>query len=203
MLGVNNHASYIKMPVNPNPQGKGLIPVLQGLDRHRLDELLPPKQIDQIQMELFTSLFVLQSNFSFNPVPEKSYWLYRENGKYKLLMVGPHEWHRPYSGQFIGECVLQQDRTWTLELGEGIEDDEEFMFEIENSRNELQCSLENADSIEDALPVYEKSFSFYGRILAFTLGKSLDISMQLSGIKGLSYRDAKGLLVSPKEELTR
>jgi hypothetical protein len=182
------------MPENPNPQGKGLVPVLQGFDRHHLSELLPPKQIDQIQMELFTSLFVLQSDFSFNPVPETSYWLYQRQERYKLLMVSPAEWHKPYPGRFIGECILQTDRTWTLVLDADVADDDEFMDEIERQRNELQCSLEEADSIEDALPVYEKTFSFYGRILAFTLGKSLDISMQMAGIKGLSYEEAKGLL---------
>lgn len=109
-------------------------------------------------------------------------------------MVAPHEWHRPYSGCFIGECILQDDRTWTLALGEGVADDDAFMLEIEKQRTALQGLLEEANCIEEALPVYKKSFSFYGRILAFSLGKSLDISMQMSGIKGLSYTEAKGLL---------
>lgn len=66
------------MPINPNPQGKGLVPVLQGIERHRLSDRLPPKQIDQIQIELFTSLFVLHRDFNFNPVPHQSYWLYKK-----------------------------------------------------------------------------------------------------------------------------
>ena len=53
------------MPRNPNPQGKGLVPVLQGLQHQWQQPVLLPKQIDQIEMELFTSLFVLQSEFKF------------------------------------------------------------------------------------------------------------------------------------------
>lgn len=182
------------MPVNPNPQGKGLVPTLQGLEKHQLSDLLYPKQIDQIQMELFTSMFVLHSEFKFNPVPEISYWLYQFEGKLRLLMVAPREWHTACQGRFIGECVLRKDRTWTLILDSSMENDTEFAAYIENERDRLRQSLEMAESVEDVLPVYVESFSFYGRILAFTLGKSLGISMHLAGIKGLSYVEAKGLL---------
>lgn len=182
------------MPENPNPQGKGLVPILEDLERQRVAGVLPPKKIDQVEMELFTSLFVLRSEFKFNPVPEKPYWLYQKEGHFKLLMIAPHEWQRPYPGRFIGKCVLHQDRTWTLELDHAMTHDKAFMDYIESERARLHQSLEEAESVEEALPVYESSFAFYARILAFTLGKSLDASMQLSGIKGLTYRQAKGLL---------
>ncbi len=182
------------MPVNPNPQGKGLVPVLQGLNQHRLNIKLPPKQIDQVEMELFTSLFVLQSDIKFNPVPHKSYWLYQCEGRFRLLMVAPDEWVSPFRGRFIGECILQEDRTWTLALDPPMEHDQDFMALIGQQQDSLHQALEDSASIEDALPKLESSFSFYAQILAFTLGKSLDISMQMSGIKGLSYSEAKGLL---------
>ena len=183
------------MPNNPNPQGKGLVPLLQGLDGHRLDRLLPPKQIDQVQMELFTSMFVLQSDFRFNPVPNKIYYLYQTEGRFRLLLVGPHEWGlNGYRGRYIGSCILHDDRTWTLALDPAMEHDREFMDYIANEQDMLQEVLEKAESLEDILPVYEKSFGHYGRILAYILGKSLAISMDMSGIKSLSYQEAKGLL---------
>lgn len=183
------------MPVNSNPQGKGLIPLMQGLDRHRLDRLLPPKQIDQVQMELFTSMFVLQSEFHFNPVPNRIYFLYQAEGKFKLLLVGPHEWgSRPYRGRYIGSCILHEDKTWTLSLDPAMEHDKAFMKHIVSEQEKLQQALEKADTIEDVLPIYEESLCYYGRILAFILGKSLSISMDMSGIKTLTYKEAKGLL---------
>jgi hypothetical protein len=185
------------MPRNPNPQGKGIVPVLQGIQQHWAQQVLLPKQIDQIEMELFTSLFVLQSEFKFNPVPEKSYWMYETDEGYRLLLVAPHEWHTPYKGRFIGECVLQKDRTWTLVLNTELSDDAAFMQKVETLRGKLLRALEKADKIEDILPGFEESLGYYARITAFILGKSLLTSMQLSGIKGLDYKAAKGLLEGP------
>ncbi len=179
---------------NPNPQGKGIVPVLQGLQQHWLQPLILPKQIDQIEMELFTSLFVLQSELKFNPVPHKSYWMYETASGYRLLLVGPDEWHKPYPGRFIGECVLQSDRTWTLMLGDGLSEDAAFMNMIEKHRTKLHAALENAKKIDDVLPAFEGSLCYHGRVMAFILGRSLLTSMQLSGIKGLDYKGAKKLL---------
>lgn len=182
------------MPRNPNPQGKGLVPVLQGLQQHLRQPVLVPKQIDQIEMELFTSLFVLQSALKFNPVAGQSYWMYEVEGGYRLLMVAPDEWLRPYSGRCIGECVLQDDRTWTLALQPALAADTAFLARIDTLRRRMQQALERATTIEAVLPVYEEGLGYHGRIMAFILGKSLLSSMQLSGIKGLDYKAARGLL---------
>ncbi len=182
------------MPVNPNPQGKGLVPILQGLDRHRLDRLLPPKKIDQVQMELFTSMFVLKSDIRFNPLPGRLYYLYQTDGRYKLLMVSPEEWHTPYRGRYIGECVLHEDRTWSMSLAPAMANDEVFMQHIEQEQGKLQLALENAESVADVLPVFEAALGYNSRILAYILGKSLGLSMELSGINALNYHEAKGLL---------
>ncbi|MEY4640074.1 MAG: hypothetical protein RLZZ227_68 [Pseudomonadota bacterium] len=188
------------MPRNPNPQGKGLVPVLQGIQQHWAQPVLLPKQIDQIEMELFTSLFVLQSEFKFNPVPGKSYWMYTTDHGYRLLLVAPHEWHTPYNGHFIGECVLQKDRTWTLVLNPELSADAAFMRTVDALRGNLLSALEKAEKIEDILPGFEESLGYYGRITAFILGKSLLASMQLSGINALDYKAAKGLLESKGSE---
>lgn len=196
------------MPRNPNPQGKGLVPVLQRLQHGWQKPVLLPKQIDQIEMELFTSLFVLQSKFKFNPVAGKSYYMYDcfsntaagAGEGYKLLLVAPHEWHTPYPGRFVGECTLQQDRTWTLLLNPELESDATFMQRVEALRGKLLSALEEAEKIEDVLPVFEDSLGYFGRITAFILGKSLLASMQLSGINALDYKAAKGLLTHSKTD---
>ena len=75
-----------------------------------------------------------------------------------------------------------------------MEHDEAFMAHIATEQEKLQLALEKALSMEDILPVFEESFGHYGRILAYILGKSLAISMDMSGIKHLNYQEAKGLL---------
>jgi hypothetical protein len=179
---------------NPNPQGKGLSPVLEGLARSRAGVPLPPKQIDQISSELFTSLFVLKSGFRFRPVVGKSYWLYRIDDRFKLLMLPPEQWSAGHPGQFIGECVLQEDITWTLTLDPEAARDETLLRLIEEERRRLEDSLQQADSVGDAMPVYVQSMPFYCRLLAYGLGSSLRGSMQAAGINALTYEQARGLL---------
>lgn len=187
------------MQKNPNPQGKGLVPVLQGLQQHWARVQVAPKQLDQVSLELFTSLFVLQSEFRFNPVPEQDYYLYQAGETYRLMLVGPDEWTTAGPGRYIGRCTLLVDRTWTLELDAAVAADEAFMAAIEARRQALQERLEAADTLEDALPTFEAELGYYGKALSFILGKSLRVSMQLSGIHALSYDQARGLLSSPPD----
>ncbi len=179
---------------NPNPQGKGLVPVLQGLQKHWDTLVVPPKHIDQISIELFTSLFVLQSEFKFAPVVGNQYWMYEKAGQFRLMLVGPGEWGATLPGRCIGLCELQKDRTWTLELQPEVAADIQFMQEIDDRRLRLENMLEKAASLEEALPSCEIELGYQGRVLAFILGRSLRASMQLAGINSLSYSEAKGLL---------
>ena len=185
------------MPRNPNPQGKGLVPVLQGIEQVVQRLSVPPKAINQIEMELFTSLFVLQSEIRFNPVIGKSYWLYQRAEGYQLSLIAPEEWHKPMPQRCIGCCVLQRDRTWTLELTAEVANDAVFLAAIDRQRAALLKALENARAVEDVLPAYLPSLGYYGRVSAFILGKSLHTSMQLAGIAALSYEEAAGLLQGP------
>lgn len=188
------------MPRNPNPQGKGLVPVLQGIQQQTARLAVPPKPVTQIEMELFTSLFVLQSEIRFSPVIGKSYWLYQHADGYRLSLVGPEEWHRVMEHRCIGRCILQTDRTWTLELDAEVAADEAFMALIERQRAALHAALERAEKIEDVLPEYVASLGYHARITAFILGKSLRSSMQLAGIAALPYHEAAGLIAASQNE---
>jgi len=182
------------MQKTPNPQGKGLAPVLQDLARSRPQHTLPPKHIDQISGELFTSLFVLNSEFAFRPLTGRSYWLYRIDGRFKLLLLGPDQWSAGHPGDFIAECVLQDDVTWTLTLAPAAARDAELLRHIEAERRRLQQALAEAPDLDAAMPVYLKQLPFYRRLLAYGLGGSLRASMRAAGINALSYDQARGLL---------
>ena len=184
----------------PNPQGKGLVPVLDSLVQSRASIPVPPKHIEQITSELFTSLFVLHSRFLFKPVVGKAYYLYRRtDNSFQLSLIAPQEWGGSAFGQYIGECVLQRDITWTLSLGDEAAQDEALLSLIEDRRRQLEEALRAADSVDEVLPVYVASLPFYQRVFASALANSLKLSMHKSGIQGLSYAQAKGLLTGPKD----
>lgn len=182
------------MNKSPNPQGKGLVPVLDSLTESRATIPVPPKQIDQISSELFTSLFVLHSRFLFKPVVGKSYYLYWRNKDFHLSLITPQEWGGSSYGEYVGECVLHEDVTWTLTLHTSAAQNTEILQLIERRREEFQQALSGADIVDDVLPVYLESLPFYQRVLASALASSLKASMQKSGIQGLSYQQARGLL---------
>ena len=178
-----------------NPQGKGMVPVLDSLASSRTLIAVPPKQIQQISAELFTSIFVLQSEFKFKPVMGKTYWLYRKQGVFRLSLISPAEWGHTAFGQFVGHCELHPDLTWTLQLDTAAARDTELLDVIESRRQQFEEKLQNAETIDQVLPVFDASLPFYQRVFASALAHSLGISMRKSGIKGLSYQQARGLLV--------
>ncbi len=184
----------------PNPQGKGLVPVLAALSAANYRSVALPKQIEQIASELFTSMFVLESRFGFKPVPGKTYWLYCKNNCYKLSLLSPQQWSAMIFGELIGQCVLHEDLTWTLELSDEAVNDAEFMEYIAERRRLFGEQLQGADSVDDLLPVFQESLPFYQRVFASAMASSLGRSMQLSGISGLSYEQARGLLTVDKSE---
>lgn len=182
------------MNKNPNPQGKGLVPLLDSISASRTQLSVPAKQIEQISSELFTSLFVLHSKFQFKPVVGKSYWLYRKQNAFQLSLISPQEWGGTKPGQYVGECVLQNDVTWTLNLDDNARQDRELLGIIEQQRRQFDEKLRSAQSIDSVLPVFIGTLPFYPRLFASALAHSLGKSMVKAGISGLSYKQAKGLL---------
>ncbi|MGN8160617.1 DUF2452 domain-containing protein [Salinisphaera sp. RV14] len=180
---------------NPNPDGKGVSPVLATLDEARGGlAAAAPKHIDQVATELFTSLFVLESEFRFKPVVGKTYYLYRQPERFWLGITPPDMLGETVAGRFIGTCVLQPDMTWTLELAATVAADAHFMAWLAARRAAFERRLGEAETVDDILPVYESRLSFYRRASAFGVAHSLSRSMSASGISGLSYDEARGLL---------
>ena len=179
---------------NPNPQGKGLVPVLAALNDAGRTIVVPPKQVQQVSSELFTSLFVLESQFGFKPVVGRNYWLYRREGVFVLSLLAPEQWSALVYGQYIGACELHTDLTWTLTLSEAALADQLLMSGIAKQRDEFEQALQSAERVDDLLPTFKAELPFYQRVFASALASSLGASMQASGIRGLSYDDALGLL---------
>jgi hypothetical protein len=176
----------------PNPQGKGHLPVLSALSETRARvAAVPPKDIEQVSAELFTSLFVLESDIRFRPVPGRCYWLYRKNGCFRLSLIAPREWPRSLSGDFIGECHFHEDMTWTLSLSEQAAGDRAFLDDVERRKAEFEQRLEQARSVDELLPFYRQGGAFYQRAVAFALARSLGISMEKAGIQGLTREQAR------------
>ncbi|WP_305908744.1 DUF2452 domain-containing protein [Methylomarinum sp. Ch1-1] len=187
-------------PKFPNPQGKGLSPVLESLRQAKTQLSVPAKNIDRISNELFTSLFILNSQIRFKPVSGQGYWLYRKNGRYNLSLIAPEQWSTHQYGRYIGRCELQADLTWTLRLSGQCLNDPALIDEIKRRRERFENSMQRAERIDDLLPVYIETLPFYSRALASALAHSLKQSMQKGGISGLNFNQARRILTQQHEE---
>ena len=175
------------MKINPNPQGKGVVVLMGALAEAKSLIQLPPKTAEQISVELFTSLFVLQSEFKFKPVVGRHYWLYFNQGLFKLSLVAPEEGGSYCFGLPVGKSILQDDITWSLELSDEAQADIDLMSLIQSKQKEFESRLKQADSIDKALPFYREKLPFYQRIFAAGLAQSLSKSAQYQGIADLTY----------------
>ncbi|WP_445372336.1 DUF2452 domain-containing protein [Methylomonas sp. HW2-6] len=139
-----------------NPQGKGLVALLDSLQQAKQQLVVPAKNLQQISSDLFTSLFVLNSQIRFKPTAGQTYWLYFKDNQYRLSLIAPEQWPPAQSGRFIGACELQADLSWTLELADDCVNDNAFLQEIADRRQQLQ----QAETIDAALPVYLETLPY-------------------------------------------
>ena len=85
---------------------------------------------------------------------------------------------------------MERDITWTLEMNKRVAQDQRLNQFIKGKKR----ALEAAGRLGDMLPVYCASLPYNQRLCASARASSLGISMQLSGIKELTYHEAKALL---------
>jgi hypothetical protein len=111
------------MNKSANPQGKGVVGILDSMQQAKKHLQVSAKNIQQISRELFTSLFILNSQIRFKPTTKQTYWLYFKNNQYQLSLIAPGQWAPAKYGRFIGACELQADLTWTLELSDDCTND--------------------------------------------------------------------------------
>ena len=184
------------MPLNPNPQGKGLVPVLQHWESHRPTAVVakPPRQL---LGDYLVSLLILSASFGFKPVPERGYYLYLRDGQWQLSLIAPWEWPNGSTRLFAGECQLRADMTWQLTPAEDLQEFPELVAALEAFQAGFLELLNSDAPLEDDLPLYVARLPFYQRLLATGLSASLSRSTQVAKREGIS---AKQWLSSVKSE---
>lgn len=162
---------------NPNPQGKGLVPVLDDWQASRPTQLAP-KPIGQWLLDWFASVVVLSSTFSFKPAVGQRYFLYWWRESWKLSLVSPEEWGSRPVGDCLGECRMNPDMTWTIQAAEGLDAKPELLQALQGMVEGFLCELEDDAALEERLPGYRRDLPYYQRMLATALGKSLRASAE-------------------------
>ena len=166
-----------------NPQGKGMVPVLDALNALRPWQP-GEKEAEQILREFCLSTLVLSARFDFRVVPDKTYFLYRSEAEWCLSLISPEEWGARIPGAFLGSCCLAQDMTWSLELAPDVANDPALVAALQTHLQGFVSRLEEVGTLEDALPLYESTLPYQQRMMATALSSSLQTSLLVSGLRG-------------------
>ncbi|MFK8047798.1 MAG: DUF2452 domain-containing protein [Halioglobus sp.] len=182
----------------PNPQGKGVVPILQDLERLQ-NCVASRKSAADFLRDYCVSSMILQATFQFQPVVGKHYFLYARDKNFALSLIAPHEWGTRQSGEFLGLCQLRSDMTWEMNTT----DLRETSMALAMARDFIKRfmrTLAEQDSIDDNLPFYVSGLPYHQRVLGTALASSLRQSMpeKAANIQAL-LRDQPDLIAPPMQ----
>lgn len=164
---------------NPNPQGKGIVPVLR--DWATMQPTAPgPKSAANFLRDYCVSSLVLAAHFRFKPVVGQSYFLYAGEQGWSLSLITPQEWGQRKVGEFVASCRLRPDMTWEMDAS-GLDEHSPAMARARTFIREFVDTLAKHDSITTHLPFYIASLPYYQRLLATALASSLQQSLPPMG----------------------
>lgn len=183
------------MADNPNPQGKGLVPLLTIWDAC-VPATVIAKSAKRILGEYFTSLLVLSADFAFKPIPQKSYYLYwkkpsaangvskinKTSSAWRLSLIEPERLGELDFGHFVGRCSLQVDMTWAIEPDNSLTGNDALLAELRAFQQQFIARHSNQQALESTMPFFVEDLPFYRRLAATALSSSLSRSIKLSAL---------------------
>ena len=184
---------------NPNPQGKGLVPVLADWQRTR-PAAITRKAPAELLFDWFVSALVLSAQFRFQPVPQQRYHLYLKDGEWRLSLIGPAEWGDRDCGDCLGACWLREDMTWAIDADPALADTPALQQALATLAEGFVDELDGDVSLEASLPGYRRELPYFQRMLATGLGSSLRQSVD---DRELLRRPSRRLLADLGEDFSR
>jgi hypothetical protein len=170
-----NPIAFVK---NPNPQGKGMVPVLRDWASMQ-PALAGPKAPAVFLRDYCLSSLVLSANFRFKPVVGNIYFLYAGEDEWSLSLIAPQEWGERKVGEFVARCSLRPDMTW--EMDADLEEHSPALVRARQFILTFFASLATHRSISAHLPFYSVHLPYYRRLLATALSSSLQRSLPSTG----------------------
>jgi hypothetical protein len=175
-MGDNPTLSFKK---KPNPQGKGVVPVLRDLSAMQAGALSSKSPGDFLRDYCISSL-ILSAVFRFKPVVEKTYFLYTKEKDLSLSLIAPYEWGEYNPGEFLASCRLRADMTWEMDISP-LDEGSNGLARARHFVREFVVTLSKQDSICEYLPFYVEELPYYQKVLTTALASSLRGSLPDTG----------------------
>lgn len=162
----------------PNPQGKGKIGIVDDLRSYN-PVYVKAKDNTQWLADYFTSMMVLSAKFGIKPVIGKNYYLYLKDHEWRLSLIEPEAWSSQCSGVYFAKCMLHKDMSWSLAPKADWCDDVLLVTTIKQIQEEFLRSINNEKLLINHLPYFANNLSYYQRLGANALSKSLRLSLDI------------------------
>lgn len=176
MSNRNTLAATSDYQKKPNPQGKGVVPVLRDWATMQVRST-GVKGPDAVLRDYCISSLVLGARFQFKPVVEKNYYLYARKADWAMSMIGPDEWGERQPDACLGMCRLRADMTWEIEQIPGRKVDEIAQERAQEYVRHFVDALSAQEVFSEHLPFYVQELPYYQRLLGTALAASLQRSL--------------------------
>lgn len=143
----------------------------------------------QVLAEFFTSMLVLSAEFKYKPSVGTENYLYYVDGKWSLSLIAPGQWSEARRQGFAGTCTLLADRTWTIQPSEQLAGDTPVADAVRRFYDGFRTALDSDGTLEDVLPFYAGRLSYYRRLNANALSRSLRAAVTLGGQREVRNRE--------------
>ena len=176
-----------------NPDGKGANGFM--LDWYRSEPrgvMAKPRR--QVLAEFFTSMLVLSAQFKYKPAEGTPNYLYLIGGDWVLSLIAPHQWSDERRRGFVGTCVLQHDMTWTIEPSERLSEDGPVADAVRRFFDAFAEKMDTDLTLEEILPYCVQKLSYYQRLFANALSRSIRAAVVLGDQTDISAREWQALL---------
>ena len=183
-----------------NPEGKGVNGFLADWCATEPRAVVAKPQM-QVLAELFTSMLVLSAAFKYRPVPGRSNYLYWIDGQWSLSLIAPHEWSQQRRDGFAGTCTLQQDMTWTIAPAAQLAADTPVAAAIGRFFTGFAEMLNTDVTLDEVLPFYAGKLSYYQRLYANALSRSVSAAVTLGEQASITCRDWRSQLPDLNHDL--
>jgi hypothetical protein len=166
-----------------NPQGKGLVPVLQSLAA--LQQLpTHDRSSRQWLLDYLAGALIVSAKFSFKPLINRTYHLYWCEDEWTLSMISPREWGDRLQTSPVAACVLRDDYSWQLSPHESVAQNHELMAALDTFQAGFLAFIDTTTPLVDNLPFHQADLPWYPRLVALGLAKTLQASLAHAGMSG-------------------
>jgi len=148
----------------------------------------------QVLAEFFTAMLVLSATIKYKPAVGVQNYLYWVNGDWTLSLIAPDQWSAERRAGFVGSCVLQHDMTWTISPSDLLAEDNAVSNAVGQFYDAFVETLDSDLTLEEILPFYTSKLSYYPRLYASALSRSIRGTVTLGDQNARRCKDWQMLL---------